>query len=131
MDVEETRRNRFATGTAGESAGSALKLLLKDELFRTHILVAGKMPLWWLLPPGLSPAEYEREAHRLLATVPGLADNCIDIGTIGDIPQDEIFGACLWQFNKALASPFKSVIKLAYLELLCIITIHITKGAGL
>ena len=118
MDIAETRANRFASDTEGESAGSALKLLLKDELFRTHILVAGKMPLWWLLPPDLDPAAYAREAARLLAALPGLADNCIDLGTIGDIPQDEIFGACLWQFNKALASPFKSVIKLAYLELL-------------
>jgi len=118
MDIDETRANHFISDSSGESAGSALKLLLKDELFRTHILVAGKMPLWWLVPPGLSSAEHAEQARRLLDAAPALADNCIDLGTIGDIPRNEIFGACLWQFNKALASPFKSVIKFAYLELL-------------
>jgi adenylate cyclase class 1 len=45
-------------------------------------------------------------------------NNFVDLGYISDIPKSEIFGACLWQMNKALDSPFKSVIKFAYLELL-------------
>ncbi|MGM0681581.1 MAG: class I adenylate cyclase, partial [Thermodesulfobacteriota bacterium] len=44
--------------------------------------------------------------------------NFVDLGYFSDIPKSEIFGACLWQMNKALDSPYKSLIKLAYLELL-------------
>ncbi len=117
MDIDQTRENKFDSSAEEESAGSALKLLLKDELFRTHILVAGKMLLWWLIPPGLSHDEYRQHVKRLIEH--GLSmDNYIDLGYLSDIPRAEIFGACLWQLNKALDSPFKSVIKFAYLELL-------------
>lgn len=117
MDIDQTRENRFESGAEEESAGSALKLLLKDELFRSHILVAGKMLLWWLIPPGLSHEEYRRHVKNLTSS--GLSmDSYIDLGYLSDLPRSEIFGACLWQLNKALDSPFKSVIKFAYLELL-------------
>jgi adenylate cyclase class 1 len=117
MDIDQTRENKFESSAEEESAGSALKLLLKDELFRTHILVAGKMLLWWLIPPGLSHDEYRHYVQRLVEF--GLTmDNYIDLGYLSGIPRAEIFGACLWQLNKALDSPFKSVIKFAYLELL-------------
>lgn len=101
-----------------ESAGSALKLLLKDELFRSHILVAGKMLLWWLIPSGLTEEQYQNYVENLTHKRHLNIDNFVDLGYIADIPKSEIFGACLWQMNKALDSPFKSLIKFAYLELL-------------
>jgi len=118
MDITATRENRFDTSAEEESAGSSLKLLLKDELFRTHILIAGKIPLWWLIPPGLTDKAYKTYAEKLLRENPFIAQHFIDLGYITNIPKEEIFGACLWQMNKALDSPFKSVIKFAYLELL-------------
>jgi adenylate cyclase class 1 len=118
MDIKQTRENSFESAAEEESAGSALKLLLKDELFRTHILVAGKMLLWWLIPPGLSAAAYAKFVTRLIEAKKINPDNFIDLGYLSKIPREEIFGACLWQMNKALDSPFKSVIKFAYLELL-------------
>lgn len=118
MDIDQTRENKFKSMVEGESAGSALQILLKDELFRTHILVAGKMLLWWLVPPGLSIEQYhdfvkEEIEHKRLNP-----KNFVDLGYFSDIPKNEIFGACLWQMNKALDSPYKSLIKFAYLELL-------------
>lgn len=118
MDVDQTRENRFSSSAEEESAGSALKLLLKDELFRTHILVAGKMLLWWLIPPGLTDDGYRNYVTELIQKKGLNPDNFVDLGYLSDIPKGEIFGACLWQLNKALDSPFKSVIKFAYLELL-------------
>ncbi|MFZ5758967.1 MAG: class I adenylate cyclase [Thermodesulfobacteriota bacterium] len=118
MDIDQTRENRFSSTAEEESAGSALKLLLKDELFRTHILVAGKMLLWWLIPPGLSDEGYRTYVNDLIKKKGLNPDNFVDLGYLSDIPKGEIFGACLWQLNKALDSPFKSVIKFAYLELL-------------
>ncbi|MDH5297390.1 MAG: class I adenylate cyclase [Desulfobulbaceae bacterium] len=118
MDIDETRENRFESAAEEESAGSSLKLLLKDELFRTHILVAGKMLLWWLIPPGLTDSGYRAFADKLVASNAIPPDQFVDLGYLTAIPKEEIFGACLWQMNKALDSPFKSVLKFAYLELL-------------
>ncbi|MBI5557400.1 MAG: class I adenylate cyclase [Deltaproteobacteria bacterium] len=118
MDIDQTRENSFSSVAEEESAGSALKLLLKDELFRTHILVAGKMLLWWLIPPGLTEEEYRGYVEELVRSRSLNLDSFVDLGYLSDIPKEEIFGACLWQLNKALDSPFKSVIKFAYLELL-------------
>lgn len=118
MDIDQTRENSFESRADDESAGSAIKLLLKDELFRSHILVAGKMPIWWLIPPGLSEEEYRQFVQDLPAREKINADGFVDLGYISNLPKAEIFGACLWQMNKALDSPFKSVLKFAYLELL-------------
>jgi len=116
MDLDQTRDNSFESRADDESAGSALKLLLKDELFRTHILVAGKMPIWWLIPPGLTESEYREYVKTLQEKIN--MESFIDLGYISNLPKSEVFGACLWQMNKALDSPFKSVLKFAYLELL-------------
>lgn len=118
MDITQTRENSFESAAEDESAGSALKILLKDELFRTHVLVAGKPLLWWFMPPGLSEEQYHSLVSRLSKEKKIDLDEFIDLGCVGGIPKAEIFGACLWQMNKALDSPFKSVIKFAYLELL-------------
>lgn len=118
MDIDQTKENSFESAAEEESAGSAIKILLKDELFRTHILVAGKMVLWWLIPPGLTEKEYQKYVLDLVKNNKIKPDDFIDLGYLSDIPKSEIFGACLWQMNKALDSPFKSVIKFAYLELL-------------
>ncbi len=118
MDIKQTRENSFDSRAEDESAGSAMKLLLKDELFRTHILVAGKVFLWWLIPPGLTDAEYKSYVRELSTKQKLNMSHFIDLGYISSIPKAEIFGACLWQMNKALDSPFKSVIKFAYLEMI-------------
>lgn len=118
VDIDQTRENKFESETDEESAGSAIKLLLKDELFRSHILVAGKMLLWWFIPPGLTEVEYRSFVQNLVSRNKLRANDFVDLGYLSDIPKAEIFGACLWQMNKALDSPFKSVIKFAYLELL-------------
>ena len=118
MDITQTRENSFHSAAEDESAGSALKILLKDELFRTHILVAGKPLLWWFIPPGLAEQQYHALVARLVKERRINPGDFIDLGCVAGIPKAEIFGACLWQMNKALDSPFKSVIKFAYLELL-------------
>ncbi len=118
MDIIQTRDNSFESRAEDESAGSSLKLLLKDELFRTHIVVAGKIPLWWLIPPGLTDDEYQSYVGDLVDKARINLNNFVDLGYLSAIPKAETFGACLWQMNKALDSPFKSVIKFAYLELL-------------
>lgn len=118
MDIAQTMSNSFTPPVADKAAACEQKVLLKDELFRTHILVAGKPLLWWLIPPGLSEEEYRIEVLRLGQERSLNQKDFVDLGCVTGIPPAEILEACLWQMNKALASPFKSVIKFAYLDLL-------------
>ena len=38
-------------GLSSESSGSAQHYLLLDEFYRSSLLIAGKIPTWWLVPP--------------------------------------------------------------------------------
>ncbi|MBW2610813.1 MAG: class I adenylate cyclase, partial [Deltaproteobacteria bacterium] len=40
----------------------------------------------------------------------------IDLGNLEKIDRSEYFGAALWQFQKSLLFPLKSIIKMALLE---------------
>lgn len=113
-DVEDIKNANF--GILGdESSGSAQRNVLKEEFYRTSILVCGKIPLWWVcFDPG-SPVDYQEFAVQYLA----FADyDFIDLGPMETIDREEYFGAALWQFNKALSHPLKSLIKMLHLEML-------------
>lgn len=114
-DIARTRANDFGA-TDKESSGSSQANILKEEFYRTAVQVAGKDLLWWVLPHGLSDAGYEREKEELL--LEGYLDesDVVDLGNVVAAPEEEYFGAILWQFNKALASPYKSALKMALLE---------------
>ncbi|MBI5186512.1 MAG: class I adenylate cyclase [Nitrospinae bacterium] len=114
-DIKKVRDNIF--GEAGkESAGSSQAKLLKEEFYRTMILVMGKIPVWWIMPPGIDDKEYE-ELKNLVPASEGLGeDNFVNLGNLYEISYEEFFGAALWQMNKAMDSPFKSVLKMGMLE---------------
>ncbi len=114
-DLNKVKVNDFGK-VDKESAGSSQARLLKEEFYRTCILVAGKRPLWWLTPPGISDEEYENAIKKLATTPNFRREMYIDLGNISTIGAEEIFGAALWQINKAMESPYKSVMKIALLE---------------
>lgn len=113
VDVDDARQNQFG-GFSGESSGSAQAMLLKEEFYRTMIHVAGKLPLWSVLPTAISKNHYT----GIRDTIVAFRDlgRYIDLGDIHTIPAGEFFGATIWQLFKGLKSPFKSVIKMALLE---------------
>lgn len=118
VDVERVRRDDFGKASADvESSGSAMGRLLKEEFYRTAIYLAGDLPLWWLSPLGLSDAEYDRLSELVCSgtqVIPGAS--FVDLGNVGPIDRGEFLGAALWQINKSLKSPFKSLLKMALLE---------------
>ncbi|WP_051693926.1 class I adenylate cyclase [Desulfohalovibrio reitneri] len=115
MRLEDVRANRFGISDQ-DSSGTAQALLLKDEFYRTALKLAGDMPAWWLLPPGLGREEY-RERCRDALLYPLLEPPRVcDLGALEPIPPQEFFGACMWQIVKAIKSPFKSVMKFGLLE---------------
>jgi adenylate cyclase class 1 len=114
-DIKKIRNNDFGEAD-GESAGSAQPLFLKNEYYSTHIMLAGKIPFWWITPAGCTDDEYQQAYTELKATKSLDPDYFIDLGNISRLNANELFGASLWQLTKAMDSPFKSVLKMAKLE---------------
>ncbi|MFQ5431302.1 MAG: class I adenylate cyclase [Nitrospinota bacterium] len=114
-DWEEFSENRFGESDK-ENVGSALGTLFKDEFYRTAIFIAGKRPFWWLLPPGFpedSLEEFKKEAEKKDAQI---WDRYLDLGHVLSANEEEFFGGVLWQMNKALEYPFKSLLKMGLME---------------
>ncbi|MCC2618091.1 class I adenylate cyclase [Aestuariibacter halophilus] len=114
-DITRVQRNDFGEAD-GESAGSAQALFLKAEFYTTHIVVAGKAPFWWLMPDDIDEQGYQQQIHQLkLGTTPD-PSWFMDLGHLQQLDAGELFGAAIWQIVKAMDSPFKSVLKMAKLE---------------
>ncbi len=114
MDEDYFRRQNSAPMDK-EAAGSSQHYLLLDEFYRTAILLAGRYPLWWMIPVEEN-ANYQEYASILLEKRYLNPDDWIDFGHIPNIPADEFFGAALWQVYKGIDSPYKSVIKIVLME---------------
>lgn len=114
-DIKSVSNNVFGS-VDDESCGSAQSLMLKDEFYRTAILIAGKIPYWWMVEPGISDEEYGRRYRAQLEADRSSMEPYVDIGNIGKIDRGEFFGAALWQLVKSLHSPFKSFIKMCLIE---------------
>lgn len=98
-----------------ESSGSAQYHLLLDEFYRTGVLLAGRYPVWWLVP-AQEEADYDRYVRRLRERG-DIGDNeTIDFGGIPRAPAEEFFGAALWQLYKSIDSPYKAALKLMLTE---------------
>jgi len=113
VDIDRVRANDFGDSTM-ESSGSAQAGILKEEFYRTMIYIAGKLPLWAVLPTSVSHRYYAAVAKRL--SLPGHQCRYLDLGDIHDISYGEYFGASVWQMFKWIKSPFKSILKMALLE---------------
>ncbi|MCK5543411.1 MAG: class I adenylate cyclase [Desulfobacterales bacterium] len=113
LDINKALNNDFGI-LSFESSGSAQARLLKEEFYRTIIYVAGKLPLWSVLPVSVSIHYYNDINNLILKS--SLSSKYINLGDIHGIPSGEYFGASIWHMYKLLKSPFKSVIKMALLE---------------
>lgn len=114
-DIKKARANIFGESD-NESAGSSQAKILKEEFYRTMILLTGKIPVWWIMPPGVDDKEYKK-LIEMIHYYPELGrENFIDLGNLHEISYKEFFGSALWQINKAMDSPFKSVLKMGLLE---------------
>ena len=114
MDCEAFKAGQVST-LDSESSGSAQHYLLLDEFYRTALLLAGRLPLWWLVPSGREHS-YADYASTLLQKRFLRTADVIDFGGVARIPPGEFIGAGIWQLYKAIESPYKSVLKLLLLE---------------
>ena len=113
---------RFRAGEtlpiSSESSGSSQHGLLLDEFYRSSIKIAGLPLTWWLVP-----LEYETQYDDYLHSQRNVVnsdhptlDQCINLGPLTEIAAEEFFGAAVWQLNKSIKSPYKSVLKLLLME---------------
>lgn len=112
-DIRRIRENVFAEDE-DEAFGTTIGAVLKDEFLRSSIIVAGKIPFWWVLPSSVKDEGYEKFLKNLPREK---AENeYIDLGNIYEISKENFLGAALFQIIKSLGNPFKSIIKLGVLE---------------
>ncbi|MGE0370272.1 MAG: class I adenylate cyclase [Gammaproteobacteria bacterium] len=114
MNCEHFRAGKVVE-LSDESSGSAQYHLLLDEFYRTGTLLAGRYPVWWLVP---APEESDYDHYvRRLRERGDIGDNeTVDFGGIPRAPAEEFFGAALWQLYKSIDSPYKAALKLMLME---------------
>ncbi len=114
MEGQKFRRGERAA-LSGEDCGSSQHYLLLDEFYRTGLLLAGQVPIWWLVPPDEEPHYnyYTETLRRKRFVRPG---ETLDFGSVAQIPAGEFIGAGIWQLYKAIDSPYKSALKLLLTE---------------
>lgn len=114
MDADAFRRGDRAT-LSRESSGSTQRRLLLEEFYRTGILIAGRYPLWWLVPPE-QEANYNEYASWLVERRFIDPCDCLDFGGLEQVSADEFFSAARWQLYKGIESPYKAVLKILLME---------------
>jgi len=98
-----------------ESSGSALHYLLLEEFYRTSVLLAGRYPLWWLVPPE-QEANYDAFVEDIKRKRYIHSREHIDFGGLAEIRAEEFYGATLWLLYKGINSPYKSILKILLME---------------
>ncbi len=105
-NVLRTRQRLPGTRTPG---------LLLDEFYRSAALVAGRYPLWWLVPED-EPAAYRAAAERLQKRRYVGPETVIDFGPVPRFAPDELAQAALTELDRARVTPHKSLLKLTLME---------------
>lgn len=112
-DVTNLRQNVFAEDD-DEGFGSTVGAVLKDEFFRSSIIVAGKIPFWWVVPKFVDDSEYIKIYNHIPEKERD--EKFVDIGNLYKISKEDFLGAALFQLIKAIGNPFKSILKIGILE---------------
>ncbi len=112
-DIEHVKKNLFAEDEE-EAFGTTVGAVLKDEFFRSSILIAGKIPFWWVIPNYVTDGEYEQFYQKIPDDMK--RSLYVDLGNLHEISREDFLGAALFQIIKSLGNPFKSIIKIGVLE---------------
>lgn len=114
-DIEDIKKGNFGS-VGSESSGSTQQNVLKEEFYRTSILICGKIPCWWVSYEEWARLDYDSFAEEV-SHRPVEECEYIDLGNLECVYRHEYFGAALWQLNKSMVMPMKSIIKMALLKM--------------
>lgn len=113
-DITKVKSNVFDEDSEMHMEGTSLGELLKEEFFRSSIVMNGKIPFWWAVPEGSSDATYEEWLSAVKKSA--IEQDFIDLGNLSVIEREDFLVGALFQLLKSLGNPFKSIIKLGLLE---------------
>lgn len=109
----DVKRHYFGE-VSDDGAGTALGKLLKEEFYRTCLVWMGQIPLWWALPYDVkTPEDYEQWREAVALTNLPIKEDLMDLGPLERSTLPQFLAAVMWQANKSLGSPFKSLLKLS------------------
>ncbi len=111
----ECFKNGENTPISAESSGETQHYLLLEEFYRTSIHIAGRVPVWWLVPPQQEKNYHQYVAHLLENRFISETE-VLDFGDLQDMPLTEFVSATLWHIFKSLSSPHKALLKLFLME---------------
>lgn len=114
VNPEKLRKGELGFLT-NESSGSALNSLLLEEFYRTSVLLHGRYPLWWLVPPE-NEHEYNDYVHSLKEKRFIHSKEHVDFGGLRSIEANEFYGATLWLLYKGISAPYKSILKILLMQ---------------
>ncbi len=114
-EIADIRQSIFGRLDA-ESSGSAQKNVLKEEFYRTCMVICGKIPLWWICYHPDMDIDYDEALAAIENPLFGLYD-VVDLGNLTTVSPSEYFGAALWQLHKSLSRSLKSIIKMTLLRI--------------
>lgn len=115
-DAASIRECRFGS-VNGQKDDCAQWAVLKEEFYRTCMVVGGKIPLWWLCHDKKKRFDHE-DVVSVLRNEDLRGAGVIDLGDIERIEKKDYYEAALWQLHKSLSYPLKSLLKMSLLDAL-------------
>ena len=111
MDKTDIKNNYYASFD-GEETIAAPKIFLKEEFYRTFLMIAGKIPVWSVLY-GLKDLQKKTglSSDGIKAQILSMYDDLIDLGQIDSVPMEDVLKGLLWHICKSGSDPVKALIK--------------------
>lgn len=111
MDQRDIKNNCYSLFDDPEIL-DAPRIFLKEEFYRTFLMIAGKIPLWCVLPD-FQDAEKDSRMNMdgITTQVLSMYDDLIDLGRISAIPMEDVIKGLLWHICKSDHDPVKAIIK--------------------
>lgn len=92
------------TQLSSDDCGTTQHYLLLDEFYRTAIWLAGRTPIWWLVPV-YEESRYAEFTHALISKRFIRADETLDLGHLAHIPPANSLAPGCGNCSKASSRP--------------------------
>ena len=107
MDHQQVKKNHYGGNDTSEVV-TVPQIFLKEEFYRTYLMLAGKVPLWSVMPQGVVN---EMEQIKIATQILSMNDDVIDLGQVQSIWPADILKGLLWHICKSVEDPVKALIK--------------------
>jgi adenylate cyclase class 1 len=112
MDQEDIKKNCYARFNDPETL-TAPKVFLKEEFYRTFLMIAGKIPFWTILPSQCDTKTYAALVKSIssISNLSSVSKGFIDLGPVEKPGPQDMLKGLLWHVCKARFDPVKALIK--------------------